>query len=104
MVHLTSHSSLGTVRPSIPKAPTKHPALLSPLAPPPPRPPGPPAALPPPFSLISPLPHFPLHQTLAATQNWPPGWGFDGRKNIYAPKRFLPAVSDWGERGEQGSE
>ena len=29
---------------------------------------------------------------LAAEKKWPLGWGFDGRRNIYAPNKFLPQV------------
>ena len=30
-------------------------------------------------------------QSLAEQQKWKPGtWAFDGRKNIYSPRQFLP--------------
>ena len=27
---------------------------------------------------------------LAESEDWRPGWVFDGRKNLYAPSMFLP--------------
>jgi len=35
-------------------------------------------------------------QEVASQQNWPIGsWAYDGRKNIYAPSRFLPQRSQY---------
>jgi len=28
--------------------------------------------------------------TLAISEDWRPGWVFDGRKNLYGPSMFLP--------------
>ncbi|GAX75594.1 hypothetical protein CEUSTIGMA_g3038.t1 [Chlamydomonas eustigma] len=35
-----------------------------------------------------------LIQALAKQNQWGSGWGFDGRKNLYAPTRFLPAETN----------